>query len=169
MQDIHDGFDAFMEEYYKIMINYCISRSYSKYDAEDIVIEAFKRLWIKWNDRKSYSSYDNKKWIYNTICNIIKENHRNKKKMMYSDIDEHGDEAVESDFTECIIDSIYAKEFLGHLDKHLDEEEKMLLRLKIMDDMEYPELEKRLDIKYDTLRGKVHRLKEKIKKLIKNF
>lgn len=84
-------FEDFLNQTYAIMLNYCKAHRQKHEDADEIVNDAFGRMWCAWDICGFLDPIKRKKWLYNTIDNIILE--RNRKHVpQINDIDEYIDE-----------------------------------------------------------------------------
>lgn len=93
MSDDLKDFESFLNNTYAIMLNYCKSHGQKHEDADEIVNDAFSRMWRAWEKCAPMDTVRRKKWLYNTIENIIHE--RNRKRVPSTiDVDECIDELV---------------------------------------------------------------------------
>jgi len=160
-------FNRFMEANYNMMKKYCLSRVRNTYDAESITNDAFSRLWLKWEKQKSCSDDDNKKWIYAAIEIIIKEERRNAVKHFSYGIDDYADILHDTNTDDECIDKITYEEILNKILTSIKPQDAELFKMRYFEQMEYSEIEKRLNVTEVGLRVRFHRLKEKIKKFLK--
>lgn len=142
--------------YYKEIFNYCYLRlNYNKQDAEECTQETFVIFLIKW---KSLSNTDNiRAWLYRTSDNVMKnynkKTNRHKNEIKLSEIIENNNEFG--------YDDTGAFELLSDLTI----EEQQLIIEYYLDKETANELAKKYKVSESAIFMRIHRIKEKLKKI----
>ena len=164
-----ESFDSFMKTNYNKFMVYCVSRGQNPTDSDEIVSEAFIRLYAKWSERCFFEEQQNKKWMYNAINYIIKEYYRNNKKHEVENIDDYAEFLPDNRIMSGIDvdENLIYTEFIKNIEQRLSESDRKLFHLAYIQDKSYSDICKELNINNQSLRTKISRLKDRIKKILK--
>ena len=167
MDDRLKDFEVFLINTYNIMVAYCRSRGQSHEDSEEIVNDAYDRMWQAWDECADRETSGRKKWLYNTIDNIIRERKRKRKHEpqtcdidMYIDILDNGDDDELKTAFEDLKYDIYAE----RAEKVLSKSEYEIFEQIIIRQRTYKEAAVELGISEDAVRARMMRMREKIKR-----
>ena len=157
-------FDEFMAKNYRVFLWYCSQPKGQKpEDADEIVGEAFCRLHLIWKQRQDYDEIKNKKWMYNTIDNIIKEYARMRRKHLADNIDDYVELIPDAS---SIDENIDYQEYVTTIESELSESDIELFRLCYIERIPYSHICKRLKISDQALRTRISRLRKRIEKIL---
>lgn len=158
-------FESFVKTAYVLMLNYCIARGQSREDADEIVNDAFFRMWRAWEKCGPLDRMRKKKWLYNTIDNIIRER-RKKRAPQIIDIDEYIDMLEnEDDEIKAAFESIEYDIYIERIRGALSESEYEIFDQAVVKGRTYKEAAAELGIREDAARARMMRMREKIRRL----
>ena len=170
MDDRLKDFEVFFINTYNIMVAYCKSRGQSHEDSEEIVDDAYSRMWRVWDECADRETLGRKKWLYNTIDNIMRERKRKHELQtcdmdMYIDILDNGyDDELKIAFENLKYD-IYAI----RVEKVLSKSEYEVFEQIVIKQRTYKEASNELGIREDAVRARMMRMREKIKLHMKDI
>lgn len=157
-------FDEFMAKNYRVFLWYCSQTKGQKpEDADEIVGEAFCRLHLIWKQRQDYDEIKNKKWMYNTIDNIIKEYARMRRKHLADNIDDYVDLIPDAS---SIDENLEYLDYVTAIESELSESDIELFRLCYIERIPYSQICQRLNINDQALRTRISRLRKRIEKIL---
>lgn len=164
MADLDTRFTKYYIKTHQKMFNYSQSRIYSKEDAEEITNEAFFRFWKVWDKFSEKSDPERKKWMYTAIDKITSE-YRRKNKVKTVDVEDL--DMLTSEIDDSInttIDKLITDGYTERIHQILSEKEWLLFDLVFIQDRSYPEVAGYCQIREDTLRARIMRLRQKLEK-----
>lgn len=164
-----ETFENFMRAYYQLYLSYCISRGPNPMDADEIVNEAFFRLFRKWEERYSFDLQQNKKWMYCTIENVIKEYKRKNRKHASEDIELYAESIPEERYSPLTDaeEKIAYQELVTEIEAGLNEGDKTLFHLAYVEEKSYSEICDTVNVNDQALRVRIFRLRKRIEKILK--
>jgi RNA polymerase sigma-70 factor (ECF subfamily) len=128
--------------------------------ANDLAQEVFMNIWNALEGFRSESSY--KTWIYRITVNTCLQQIRNDNKNVRVPIEHvHVGAEEKNDHDEENYDKLY--QAIGQLS-----EVDRLVIMMVLEDLEYTEISKMVGITENNLRVKIHRIKERLKKLMED-
>ncbi len=161
MKEQKEKFTAIYNEYRAMVMQVCMGFVNGDIElASDLMQDIFINVWNALPGYRGDASY--KTWIYritvNSCLGYIRK-HRGIYKVSYENNKETG-----MNFTEEVEKNSYGTLYkaIGKLSE-IDR----LIIMMVLDEMEYDEISKVMGISYTTLRVKIHRIKERLKKIIK--
>ncbi len=170
MADRLKDFEDFLKNTYVTMVAYCKSHGQGHEDSEEIVNEAYSRMWRAWDECSIRETVGRKKWLYNTINNIIRE--RNKKHVLpthnlddYIDILDNGDD----DQIKIAFENIKYDIYTDRVEKILTKSEYEIFYQIVIKQRTYREASDKLNISEDSVRARMMRMREKIKHHVKEI
>lgn len=143
-------------------------------DIEDCLQELFLRAY------KKFSSFENSSdknwWLFNTMQNIMHEFCRKKKRIcdhtipisLVSESEEEFEEEKDLIF-EIITNHSDEAQIIKVILSYLTEKERLLYKLRYIDNLSTSEIAKRLSVPSGSIRGRLSDLKKKVKKLIHEY
>lgn len=163
-------FETFFINTYRIMVAYCKSHGQSHEDSEEIVNDAYSRMWRVWDECADRDDPGRKKWLYNTIDNIMRERNRKYELQtfdidMYVDILDNGDDDELKTAFENFKYDIYAR----RVKKVLSKSECEIFEQIVIKQRTYREASDELGIREDAVRARIMRMREKIKHHMKEI
>ncbi len=159
MMNYHLQFDEVHKKYQGMVLQLCLGYSKGEIDsAKDLSQDVFVNVWNALPKFEGKSSY--KTWIYRITVNTCLMQLRNLKKMQIESIEyKHlNDKSTSEDHN---YNTLYTA--IGAL-KEVDR----LLIMLMLDDLTYEEIAEIMGINQVNLRVKIHRVKEKLKNIMKN-
>lgn len=170
MADRLKDFEDFLINTYDIMVAYCKSHGQSHEDSEEIVNDAYNRMWRVWDECADRESLGRKKWLYNTIDNIIRERKRKHELQtydidMYIDIIDNGDD----DELKIAFENFKYDIYTNRAEKVLSKSEYEIFDQIVIKQRTYKEASDELGIREDTVRARMMRMREKIKQHMKEI
>jgi RNA polymerase sigma-70 factor (ECF subfamily) len=151
-------FDELHEKYQGMVLQLCLGYSKGVIDfAKDLSQDVFVNVWNALPKFEGRSSY--KTWIYRITVNTCLMQMRNLKKMQTESIDDkHLNQESRSE--DHNYNALYVA--IGQL-KEVDR----LLIMLVLDDLTYEEIAEIMGVNQVNLRVKIHRVKEKLKNMMK--
>ena len=153
-------FESLHAEYQAMVGQICLGFMKGDRDkANDLAQEVFINTWNALEDFRSESSY--KTWIYRITVNTCLQQIRKDNKNVRVPIENIHIGAEEKNDDEVSHNKLY--QAIGHLN-----EVDRLVIMMVLEEIEYQEISKMVGITENNLRVKIHRIKERLKKLIEN-
>ncbi|MCG2615970.1 sigma-70 family RNA polymerase sigma factor [Terrimonas sp. NA20] len=153
-------FDSLYEQYHEMVFQLCTG--FLKGDREmaaDLTQDVFINTWNAWSSYRGEASH--KTWIYritvNTCLQYLRKQ-KNKRNVGEEQLQDHAEEERTDDvhFT----DLYQAIGQLNDLDR--------LIIMMVLEEIDYPEISQIVGISEGNLRVRIHRIKQKLKKLLGN-
>ncbi|RLL86126.1 RNA polymerase sigma 70 [Petrotoga sp. HKA.pet.4.5] len=165
-----DAFKKLYEEYAPKI--YGVLRNYVNHDEiEDALQEVFIRIIRGINGFKGLSKLST--WIYRIAVNVGKNYSRKYQRIKETSVD-FEDETEQNHNIQAISNSNVKNEVLEELDyqmilnimEKLDEEERLLIKLRDIDGLSYNEIAEIMEIPLGTVKSRLHYARKKLRQLI---
>lgn len=155
-------FDSLHLQYQPMVLQMCLGFMQGDRDlASDLSQDVFINIWNSIHTYRGDASH--KTWIYritvNTCLQYIRKE-KNKKRIPVNDIDNQPDHP-DTPIAETEYNDLY--QAIGQLN-----EVDRLIIMMVLDELEYEEISKVVGINEGNLRVKIHRIKQKLKKILEN-
>jgi RNA polymerase sigma-70 factor (ECF subfamily) len=155
-------FDSLHQQYQAMVLQMCLGFMQGDRDlASDLSQDVFINIWNGIHSYRGDASH--KTWIYritvNTCLQYIRKE-KNKKRVPVADIDNQP-ENPDIQMAEAEYNNLYRA--IGQLN-----EVDRLIIMMVLDELEYEEITKVVGINQVNLRVKIHRIKQKLKKILEN-
>jgi len=169
----HEAFEQLVKRYEKHVYNLCLRMCGNAEDAKDLSQEAFLKAWRGIGFYKFESSFST--WLYRLTSNVcIDFLRRQKRRPTVSLTVEDDDTAVEQE----VVDTAPSPEEVAlHRERtnavaaamaQLEDEFRMVLTLRVIQDLPYEKIADILDIKVGTVKSRLARARLKLKKLLED-
>lgn len=171
-QGNQDAFAQLLQIYEKPVYNLCLRMTGNAEDAADMTQEAFLKIWRGIEQYKFESSFST--WIYRLTSNVCIDFLRGKKRRQTVSItvEEDQDGSVELDVPDTAPlpeEQVLHRETQDEISKAmdlLDEEFRLILTLRIIEDLSYEEIAQVMDIKVGTVKSRLARARGKLKNIL---
>ena len=155
-------FDSLHQQYQVMVLQMCLGFMQGDRDlASDLSQDVFINIWNGIHSYRGDASH--KTWIYritvNTCLQYIRKE-KNKKRVPVTDIDNQPDNP-DIQMAEAEYNNLY------HAIGQLTEVDRLIIMM-VLDELEYEEITKVVGINQVNLRVKIHRIKQKLKKILEN-
>lgn len=167
-----DAFAELLEAYEKPVYNLCLRMTGNPEDAADMTQEAFLKVWRGIEQYKFESSFST--WVYRLTSNVCIDFLRGKKRRQTVSltVDEDQDGAAELELPDAAPlpeDQVLHRETESEIVRamnRLDDEFRMILTLRILEDLSYEEIAQVMDLKVGTVKSRLARARVKLKKIL---
>ena len=169
----HEAFAQLVKRHETHVYNLCLRMCGNPEDARDLSQEAFLKAWRGINLYKSESSFST--WLYRLTSNVcIDFLRRQKRRPTVSLTVEDGDSSAELEIEDL---EPSPEEQVLHQERtravatamtQLEEEFRLVLTLRVVQDLPYEEIAGILDIKVGTVKSRLARARLKLKKLLED-
>ncbi len=166
-----DAFADLIERNQKMVYNLCLRMVTNQADAEDLAQEAFLKAWKGLRFYKFESSFST--WLYRLTSNVCIDFLRRQKRrsaMSFSVSDE--DNALELQIAdpepgpeEQAIQRDDQNTIAGAMEQ-LDEEYRLILTLRTVEELSYEQIAHILDVKVGTVKSRLARARNKLRKIL---
>ena len=166
-----EAFEMLLSAYEKPVYNLCLRMTGNAEDAADLTQEAFLKIWRGLGNYKFESSFST--WVYRLTTNVSIDFLRGKKRRQTVSITvEEEDGAAELEVPDP---APLPEEQLLHREKkaqiasamnQLDEEARLILTLRILEDLSYEEIARVTGLKDGTVKSRLARARLKLKKIL---
>lgn len=176
VQRIIDGdqeaFAQLVKEYEKPVYNLCLHMAGNSDDAQDLAQEAFLKAWRGLRFYKFEASFST--WLYRLTTNVCIDFLRQQKRRPTTSLTV-GDEEDESAELEIRDYLPLPEEQVAQKDQHqiimealdaLDDEFRMLLTLRVMEECSYEQIAEIMDLKVGTVKSRISRAREKLRRIL---
>lgn len=155
-------FDSLHQDYFAMVLQMCLGFvSGDKDKANDLSQEVFIKVWTHLDSFKGLSSY--KTWIYRITVNTCLQLIRKEKKsnsVSLNDYSHSVEEESQQDRDESVAELYHA---IGHL-----KETERLIIIMVLEGQSNEDIAEVLGLEHTTVRVKIHRIKKKLNKILKN-
>lgn len=162
-----DAFGQLVQAYQKPVYNLCLRMVSNPADAEDLAQEAFVKAWRGLRFYKHEAAFST--WLYRLTSNVCIDFLRKQKKTISLTVEEDAPEL------EIMDENPLPEEQVLHREKQkavedamaqLEEEYRLALTLRVVDDLTYEQIAEVLDIKVGTVKSRIARARERMRKIL---
>lgn len=165
------AFEVLLSAYEKPVYNLCLRMTGHAEDAADLTQEAFLKIWRGLANYKFESSFST--WIYRLTTNVCIDFLRGRKRRPTVSITvEEEDGATELEvpdpgpLPEEQLLHRETKERIARAMNQLDEEARLILTLRVLEDLSYEEIARVTGLKDGTVKSRLARARLKLKKIL---
>lgn len=168
----HEAFGQLVETYEKQVYNLCLRMCGNPEDAHDLAQEAFIKAWRGLRFYKSEAAFST--WLYRLTSNVCIDFLRRQKRRptVSLTVREDGEESTElevediqSQPEEQVLHNEVRTEIAKAMDQ-LEDEFRMILTLRVIDELSYEEIAEIMDLKIGTVKSRLARARLKLKKIL---
>lgn len=167
-----EAFAQLLQAYEKPVYNLCLRMTGNAEDAADMTQEAFLKIWRGVEQYKFESSFST--WVYRLTSNVCIDFLRGKKRRQTVSItmEEDQDGSVEMEVPDSAPlpeDQVLHRETQGEIAEAMDQLEedfRLILTLRILEDLSYEEIAQVMDLKVGTVKSRLARARGKLKKIL---
>lgn len=167
-----EAFAKILATYEKQVYNLCLRMTANHEDAADLTQEAFIKVWRGVGNYKFESSFST--WIYRLTSNVCIDFLRSKKRRPTISLtqEEEQDGAAELEVPDAaplpeeqLLQREHQREIAAAM-AQLDEEFRMILTLRVLDDLSYEQIAEVMDLKVGTVKSRLARARTKLKNIL---
>ncbi len=167
-----DAFSDLMTIHEKQVYNLCLRMTGHPEDAQDLSQEAFVKVWRGLQFYKFESSFST--WLYRLTSNVCIDFLRQQKRRAACSLnmtDENGEETEleivdPAPSPEQQVSSREDKTQIAAALNQLEDEFRLVLTLRVVEDLSYEEIGEMLDLKPGTVKSRIARARTKLKKIL---
>ena len=161
-----DAFAQLVQTYQKPVYNLCLRMVSNPSDAEDLAQEAFVKAWRGLRFYKHEAAFST--WLYRLTSNVCIDFLRKQKRQNTISLTDEDEQELEIPDAEPM-----PEELLLHREKQqavseamaqLEEEYRLALTLRVVDDLTYEQIAEVLGIKVGTVKSRIARAREQLRK-----
>ena len=166
----HEAFAQLVKAYEDKVYNLCLRMCSDREDAKDLAQEAFLRAWRGLRFYKQEAAFST--WLYRLTSNVCIDYLRQKKRrsaVSFVTADEEGVQLEIPDPTptpEQQMMDVHLKEQLADAMARLDEDHRLILTLRVVEELRYDEIAAIMDLKEGTVKSRLARAREKLRKIL---
>lgn len=172
LQGEMSAFEELVNRYEKQVYNLCLRMVNNREDAADLTQEAFLKAWRGLQFFKAEAAFST--WMYRLTTNVCIDFLRSRKRhdsiSLTVEDEEHGEQELdvpdEAPLPEEQVLYSAQKEEISRAMAELDEESRMILTLRVVEDLSYEQIADVLDLKPGTVKSRLARARIKLKKLL---
>ena len=167
-----EAFAKVLAAYEKQVYNLCLRMTANHEDAADLTQEAFLKVWRGVGNYKFESSFST--WIFRLTSNVCIDFLRSKKRRPTISLtqEEEQDGAAELEVPDAaplpeeqLLQRERQREIAAAMTQ-LDEEFRMILTLRVLDDLSYEQIAEVMDLKVGTVKSRLARARTKLKNIL---
>lgn len=166
----HQAFAQLVERYEDRVYGLCLRMSNDREEAKDLAQEAFFKAWRGLRFYKAEAGFST--WLYRLTTNVCIDHLRQAKRRSAISLTASDEEAVEFDVEdpsptpEEQLQDQMRKQAVEQAMARLEEEFRLVLTLRVIEERSYDEIAEILDLKVGTVKSRLARAREKLKKLL---
>ena len=167
-----EAFAKVLAAYEKQVYNLCLRMTANHEDAADLTQEAFLKVWRGVGNYKFESSFST--WIFRLTSNVCIDFLRSKKRRPTISLtqEEEQDGAAELEVPDAaplpeeqLLQRERQREIAAAMTQ-LDEEFRMILTLRVLEDLSYEQIAEVMDLKVGTVKSRLARARTKLKNIL---
>lgn len=166
-----DAFVHLVKEYEKQVFHLCLRMVGNTEDAEDLAQEAFFKAWKGLKFYKFESSFST--WLYRLTTNVCIDHLRKQKRKtaisLTMEEEEDGQELELPDCDPLPEEQVLKKEAAQQLQRamgKLEEDARLILTLRVVEDLSYEQIAQIMDLKIGTVKSRLARARERLKNIL---
>ena len=166
----HDAFAQLVQAYEDKVYNLCLRMCADPEDARDLAQEAFVKAWRGLRFYKREAAFST--WLYRLTGNVCIDFLRQKKRRAAMSLTVSGDEETQLDIPdptptpeEQTISSAL-RQSVSDAMAQLEDEFRMVLTLRVVEELSYDEIAEIMDLKVGTVKSRLARAREKLRKIL---
>lgn len=168
----HEAFAQLVETYEKPVYNLCLRMCGNAEDAKDLAQEAFLKAWRGLRFYKYEAAFST--WLYRLTSNVCIDFLRRQKRRpsVSLTVEQEDEETVELEIAdpqpipeEQVLHREVRTEIAAAMNC-LDEEFRMILTLRVIEDLSYEQIAEIMDLKIGTVKSRLARARLKLKKTL---
>lgn len=166
----HEAFAQLVEAYEDKVYNLCLRMCADREDARDLAQEAFVKAWRGLRFYKQEAAFST--WLYRLTSNVCIDFLRQKKRRAAISLTTADDEELQIDIPdpaptpEQQAINQQTKASVSSAMAQLDEEFRLVLTLRVVEERSYDEIAEIMDLKVGTVKSRLARAREKLKKIL---
>lgn len=162
-----DAFARLVQAYQKPVYNLCLRMVSNPTDAEDLAQEAFVKAWRGLRFYKHEAAFST--WLYRLTSNVCIDFLRRQKKTVSLTVEEDAPDLEVPDAAPLPEEQVLNKEkqhAVAAAMAQLEEEYRLALTLRVVDDLTYEQIAEVLGIKVGTVKSRIARARERMRKML---
>ncbi|MBP3633017.1 MAG: sigma-70 family RNA polymerase sigma factor [Oscillospiraceae bacterium] len=169
LQGNDEAFAELVKAYEDKVYNLCLRMCSDREDARDLAQEAFVKAWRGLRFYKQESAFST--WLFRLTTNVCIDYLRQKKRRSAVSLTTD-DELLQLDVPdpsptpEEQVQQTMARQTVASAMEQLEEEFRTVLTLRVVEELSYEEIAEILDLKVGTVKSRLARAREKIKKIL---
>lgn len=160
-----EAFAQLVQAYQKPVYNLCLRMVSNPTNAEDLAQEAFVKAWRGLRFYKHEAAFST--WLYRLTSNVCIDFLRKQKKTVSLTMEEDAPELEVPDAAPLPEEQVLNREkqqAVSEAMAQLEEEYRLALTLRVVDDLTYEQIAEVLDIKVGTVKSRIARARERLRK-----
>ena len=165
------AFAELVERYQKPVYSLCLRMAGNPADAEDLAQEAFLKAWRGLSNYKFESTFST--WLYRLTSNVCIDFLRQQKRkgtlsFIVSEENDGAEPEVPDDQPlpeECVLQK-EKQQAVASAMAELEEEYRLVLTLRVVDELSYEQIAEVLNIKLGTVKSRIARARERLRKIL---
>lgn len=166
-----DAFSHLVTAYEKQVYNLCLRMVSGPEDAADLTQEAFVKAWQGLRFYKFEASFST--WLYRLTTNLCIDHLRRQKRRQTVSLTVDGDDGVEEmelssgepEPEEVVLEQ-ERRQALADAMAKLEEQDRALLTLRVVEELSYEQIAEVLDIKAGTVKSRLSRTRDRLRKIL---
>ncbi len=166
----HEAFAQLVEAYEDKVYNLCLRMCSDREDAKDLAQEAFLKAWRGLRFYKQEAAFST--WLYRLTSNVCIDYLRQKKRRSVVSFVTADEEGIQLDIPDPtptpeqqVMDE-QTKARVANAMSQLEEEFRLVLTLRVVEELSYDEIAEIMDLKVGTVKSRLARAREKLRKIL---